>query len=453
MTYTQKQQALKVLVELSRVLVGITFTLSGFLKAVDPLGTAYKIDDYWVAMKLQWLSLPSLPLAMLLCSVEFLIGVFLLMGLYRRLTTKLAFLAMVVLTPFTLYIAIYSPVSDCGCFGDAFKISNWETFGKNVILLACSIMLWGRHRYIYPLFTHHVRWLSVLYSVLFIFAFMLWNYLFLPVFDFRPYHVGANIAQLKEASEENELFENVFAYEKNGKKQTFTEENYPWQDSTWHFVEMISTPIEHNTKANVADFEIDRWKISSDKTSISGQENITQSVLKHHGYTFLMIAPKLENMNVSHLGALEDLWFYTKEHGHLFYTLTASSPEQILKHIEQTGVNYEFCATDLRTLKTIIRSNPGLLLLKNGIIVNKWPNINIPHENDIKAFINDDEARPLTSYTKEDNTDTILIVCALFIIPLLFIQLIDFVGYKRAVKVKHADNEVTLQKIDKTQSD
>lgn len=446
MTTSQKHTITKIAVELSRVIVGITFTASGFLKAVDPLGTAYKIDDYLSAMDLSWLHIATLPTAMVLSGVEFLIGVSLLLGLYRRLSTKLALITMLIFTPFSLYIAIFSPVADCGCFGDAFIISNQETLGKNIVLLACTFILWGRHAFIYPLFTYHVYWLASLYSFFFITIFMLWNYLFLPIFDFRPYKEGANLQQLKQQHTAH-TYKNTFIYEKNGEKHAFSEENYPWQDSTWHFIEMKTTLLNPGETSPIADFEMLHWQIPPQRTSINGQTSITDEVLSDTSYTFLMIAPLLSQMSESRLGDLEDIYFFTKEHGYKFYVLTASSPTEILQYIDKTGVNYHFCETDLRVLKTMIRSNPGLILIKEGTILYKWANRNIPSEQQLaNTFLA--SSPPQITNKKQTNMDKVLTLSAIFAIPLLLIQLIDFIGYKRATQRTHTTLTPTEDKKD-----
>ena len=138
----------------ARILFGITFVFSGFVKAVDPIGFAYKIEDYLIAFQL----IPFIPLALTfavaLILVELLLGVFILLGLYRKLSTAMGVLFMAVMTPMTLYIALKNPVEDCGCFGDALVISNWDTFYKNIVLVLLAVLLLVYHKRIKPLFTN-----------------------------------------------------------------------------------------------------------------------------------------------------------------------------------------------------------------------------------------------------------------------------------------------------------
>ena len=251
-----------------RFLLAAVFIFSGFVKAVDPLGTQYKIQDYlevfgWAA------SVPAfLPFlaSVLQAMVEFCLGVYLLFGIRRRMTTLFVVLIMGVMTPLTLWLALSNPISDCGCFGDAVTLTNWETFGKNVLLLiaAVSVFKWGNR--ITPLVTKRFDWLVAMYTFLYISGMTLYCYRELPVFDFRPYHIGADIRKGMEIPEGEKptVYETRFILQKDGVEKEFTLENYP--DSTWTFVDSKTMVKEQGYEPPVHDFSIIRQEDGEDIT-------------------------------------------------------------------------------------------------------------------------------------------------------------------------------------------
>jgi uncharacterized membrane protein YphA (DoxX/SURF4 family) len=266
-----------------RFLLAAVFIFSGFVKAVDPLGTQYKIQDYlevfgWAA------SVPAfLPFlaSVLQAMVEFCLGVYLLFGIRRRMTTLFVVLIMGVMTPLTLWLALSNPISDCGCFGDAVTLTNWETFGKNVLLLiaAVSVFKWGNR--ITPLVTKRFDWLVAMYTFLYISGMTLYCYRELPVFDFRPYHIGADIRKGMEIPEGEKptVYETRFILQKDGVEKEFTLENYP--DSTWTFVDSKTMVKEQGYEPPIHDFSIIRQEDG---------EDITDEVLDDDNYTFLLVA-------------------------------------------------------------------------------------------------------------------------------------------------------------------
>ena len=189
--------AMKIAVNIGRLLIAATFIFSGFVKGIDPLGTQYKITDYLEALHIDWMfpSWSTLVMSVLLAMCEFAIGIFLLFAIRRRLVSKLTLLVMAVMTLITLWIVIADPVKDCGCFGDAIVLSNMETFIKNIILLAIAILIWRRPMDMPLLVSRSTRWIVINYTFLFSIVMSAWSLWYLPQFDFRPYHIGANIAK------------------------------------------------------------------------------------------------------------------------------------------------------------------------------------------------------------------------------------------------------------------
>jgi len=427
----KKDFLIKVLVEISRILLGVTFIFSGFVKAVDPFGTAYKIEDYLAAFNFSSLSFLALPASALLCIAEFAMGACMLFGLYRKWNSRLMLLVMIFMTFLTLYLAIADPVDDCGCFGDALVITNWQTFYKNIVLLACAVVTFIYHERISNLFTGKTYWLAFLYIFIFIGSFTFRNYLYDPLFDFRPYKIGANLPALMDVNEgEGRNEETMLVYAKDGVEKEFTEENYPWEDSTWVFVRMETKVMEEGVSSPIKDFSINKLDFNPQKTELIDQYDITQEVLSDTNYVFLMIAPHLSEMSVSHLTNFEDVENYAMDYGYKFYCLTASPVDEIMSWAKENVINFDFCSMDERTLITIKRSNPGLVLLKNGTVINKWADIAVPAESDLVKPLNE-----MPYYTEVDeqseNKKNIFYICSLFLIPLLALKGFDYLVYRK----------------------
>ena len=364
----------KLCVNVCRIILAIVFILSGFVKAVDPLGTQYKIDDYLEAMSLGGLlpGMATLGASIAQSAVEFCLGVFLLFAIRRRLTSRLILLIMAVMTPLTLWLAIENPISDCGCFGDALVLTNWQTFWKNVVLLVCAIVvaLWPKEMFRFV--SKSNQWIVINYSALFILAISAWSLYYLPTFDFRPYHVGTNLRQ--------------------NWQRTMDGEDLPYAD---FFIE------------NVKD-----------------GEDITEALLNDSSYVFLMVSPYLEQADDSRLDLINELYEYANEHSYGFYCLTSSTHENIERWREITGAEYPFCLTDGITLKTVIRSNPGLLLLKDGTIIRKWSH------NDLPDIEEADSSKPLEQQEigqmPDNNVPKRIITLLLwFVLPLGLLSLAD----------------------------
>lgn len=426
-----KDILLKTGVEISRIILGVTFVFSGLVKAIDPLGTVYKIEDYFTAFGLPELHPLAFGLSILQCAGEFCLGLFMLLGLYRKWTSILVFLVMLFMTPLTLYLAIANPVEDCGCFGDAIIISNWQTFFKNVLLIACSVLTLIYHQKITNLFTGKFYWFVALYIIVFSVGFCMYNYYNEPIIDFRPYKAGNNIAELMTVEDDKApVYKNVLIYEKDGLKKEFTEDNYPWEDSTWVFVDRVSKLIKAGEEPVISDFAVERLYLNSDRTEVEGQEDITSEILSDSTYTFLMISYSLTEMRESYLSRFEDVNNYAKENGYKFYCITSSPIETMLKLEKENITNFNFCTADERVLKTMTRSNPGLMLLKNGVIINKWADRNTPDESVLNRPIEDLSISKIPDTEKESKKHLLSIAFLLFI-PLLATKILDALLYNR----------------------
>ncbi|MDR2805222.1 MAG: DoxX family protein, partial [Dysgonamonadaceae bacterium] len=319
-------------VEIGRVLVGVVFVFSGFVKAVDPWGTAYKFHDYFAVWNLTFLDVLALPASLGLSAVEFTLGACLLAGVYRKIVSGGVFLFMCFMTILTLYLMIFNPVTDCGCFGDALVITNAQTFWKNVVLLAASGLVFRGHRRMTPLYSGKYRLRAAAWAFVFIMSVSVYAFRYLPPLDFRPYRIGNNIPEQMQIPEgaAADVYETTLIYEKDGIRQKFTIENYPKEGSGWTFVETLSQLVKKGYEPPIHGFSI---------TTAAG-DDITDEVLTDSGYTFLLVAHKLENADDSNAGNINAVYDYAVENRYRFLCLTASLPGPIAEWKDNTGAEY-----------------------------------------------------------------------------------------------------------------
>lgn len=406
----------------ARILFGITFVFSGFVKAVDPIGFAYKIEDYLIAFQL----IPFIPLALTfavaLILVELLLGVFILLGLYRKLSTAMGVLFMAVMTPMTLYIALKNPVEDCGCFGDALVISNWDTFYKNIVLVLLAVLLLVYHKRIKPLFTNKSKGLVVGFVFLFSLLFCLYNIFYLPIMDFRPYKVGVNIAEQMENDVSNgDVYENIYIYEKDGVEEEFTEDNFPWEDSTWTFVDYQSKLIKEGEKPLIDEFYITAYAKDGAGAFVKGGD-ITDDILTNKVVLFV-VSLSLDDAREKGMKQIIALADYAADNDIELLVATSSEAAAIEQwHREWGNPKVGYGLMDELTLKTIVRSNPGMLLLNEGTIVGKWSSRRLPNQRQLEGMVVKLKAEEKSLPINNNSTASLLIICAIFVIPLLGIK-------------------------------
>ena len=373
------KRAKAVALYVARTVVGLTFILSGLVKAIDPLGTQYKIQDYLAAIPPS-LSLPdmlTLLMSVSLSMVEFTLGAFMLTAISRRLTARLTLLFMMVMTAVTVWIYIADPVKDCGCFGDALTLTNLETLLKNIVLLALAALVAWRPTHIGRLMSRSNQMLLGQMLMVTPVALSFWCLYDLPLIDFRPYHIGADIKAGMEIPEgaEQPVFDTTFIMEKDGERREFTLDNYP--DSTWTFVDSKTVTVKEGYVPPIHDFSI---------TAADG-EDITDMVLGREGYTFLLISPDLDKADDQNFGDIDQIYEFCQDNSIPFYCLTAST-EKSQQHWQNiTGAEYPFCMTDATTLKTMIRSNPGLMLLDKGVVRGKWSHNRLPETTELETML------------------------------------------------------------------
>lgn len=409
-----KAAALTVLVNACRFLLGATFVFSGFVKAIDPIGTQYKLQDYISAVGMGGIvpDIVTLLASVALSALEFSLGVFVLFAIRRHLVSKILVAFMAVMTLITVWIALFNPVKDCGCFGEALRLTNVQTLLKNIVLLAASVVVAWRPLRMYRFLSRSTQWIAINYTILFVLLLSAHCLYHLPLIDFRPYHIGMNIKKGMEipAGAPQPEFETTFILQKNGVKKEFTLDNYP--DSSWQFVDSKTVQTKEGYVPPIHDFSIQK----------ADGDDITDSVLTAKGYIFLLVSPHLEQADDSNFGDIDLLYEYCQERKIQFYCLTASTKKDIDHWADITGAEYPFCFTDETTLKTIIRSNPGLLLLKDGTIIRKWSHNDLPSSSSLNAPLSKLSigAMPSTSLG-----ETIMKVVLLFFIPLILLVFAD----------------------------
>ncbi|MDD3685314.1 MAG: DoxX family protein [Bacteroidales bacterium] len=517
---------MKVLGNFSRIFTGLVFIFSGFVKVVDPLGSAYKFTDYFTALGLDFLAPAALTLAIIMSVAELVIGIALLFNLFPKLAAWGLLLFMGFFTPLTLWLAVANPVSDCGCFGDALILTNWETFYKNLIILAFTAVVFIYRKRFKPAWNPFFQWSLGIFFTLASTVLAFHCLRNLPVIDFRPYHIGANIPEgmtVPEDQKDNkDVYESTFIYEKDGKQQEFTADKLP--DTTWKFVDAKHTLLKEGYKPPIHDFTIEpvfvpgysaepveevyvnlwdalfifskdgetltctldslpdnTWQfevveyetelnpefinlsylnaageeemfnISSlpgadyimldaiysapeaESSDLPYGEDVTATVLADTTYTFFAVMTKLSEANEKHLGKLNDIAKFCKTKGYKFYCLTASNLDEITEFTKKHKPEYMFCNTDPITLKTVVRSSPGLVLVKNGTILNKWAAKNIPTVDKLNRELT---AYSITDHQKDKNDYKIII----FILSTLLFMSIFNSTYKWLVKNKYIND-------------
>ncbi|OQY03320.1 MAG: hypothetical protein B6I20_05250 [Bacteroidetes bacterium 4572_117] len=294
---------------------------------------------------------------------------------------------MIIFTPLTLWIALKNPVSDCGCFGDAIVLTNWETFWKNIVLLALAILLVFKAKETDSFFKTNIAYWVLAFGFLSIMFFQWYNYSHLPIIDFRPYSVGTYIPDkmiIPEGAKQDSIITFLY-YEKNGETKEFTEDNFPWEDTTWVWKDTKSKVVEKGYLPPIHDFDI--YSFNLKRTGGEAAVNITDQMLADTNYSLLLISEDLRTAPFKPFKELTNLMNYCQVHKYKKYFITASVATDILEIHSKLPYLIDFYTADGITLKTIVRSNPGLVLIKQGKILAKWHNNDFPTIKKFKETI------------------------------------------------------------------
>ncbi len=363
---------MRFLVWFSRIFVGVLFIISGLIKLNDPVGFSFKLEEYFSqgVLDLPFLMPWALAISIFVVILEVVLGVFLLLGFRPKFTIWSLLLMIVFFTFLTFYSAYFNKVTDCGCFGDAIKLTPWESFTKDVILLVLILILfWGR-RMIKPLFSTKVNWTLASVSVLLcvLFANRVLNHL--PSIDFRPYKIGANIQEGMSVPEDapKPIYEYAWKFKVNGEdKIMVTNGEYPTVDG--EFIGVETTEIQKGYEPPIHDFTIER-----DGTDLSAELLEEQKLM-------MVVAYDLAKSDLEAFKSVAKIVEQANDKGFKVIGMSASSQEKANAVIQEYGLDLDFYFTDETTLKTIVRSNPAVLLLEQGTITQKV------HYNDLDKLI------------------------------------------------------------------
>ncbi|MFA6151279.1 MAG: BT_3928 family protein [Chitinophagaceae bacterium] len=357
---------MKFLLWILRIIVGALFIFSGLIKANDPLGLSYKMDEFFDVWGMSGLTSISLTLSVLMIGFEIIAGIGLLLGAAFRTFSFLLLLLTLFFTFLTAYVYLTDKIKECGCFGDCIKISNAETFWKDVVLTILVVVLFIYRKRIQPVFNGKITFVLMAITVILAFGIQWKTLNYLPSYDCLAYKKGANIWEKMQAPPGStpDVYKNVMTYEKDGKRQDFDETNYPWQDSTWKFVDNKPVLIKKgNADPAIKDF------VLNDYTG----NDLTESILKTPGYTFFFFIKDVKKANRENIDRMQTLITTANQLNVPFYVLSSSAKSDADKFAaDYKLLGVQWLIIDGTVSKTAMRSNPGLMLLKDGTIQNKW---------------------------------------------------------------------------------
>ena len=404
----------KVLTTLMRLVVGGVFIFSGFTKAVDPWGTCYKITDYLNALGLGNWSGTALFIAVALAALEFVLGICLALGTYRRSTPIMALLLMLVMTPLTLWLAVTDAVRDCGCFGDALHLSNWATLGKNVLLLLGILYLLLFNRSLRGVYGPAVQWIVSALSFALVMAVAYYGYFYQPLIDYRPFPVGTQLVNHPTTLDDDQEGEDdfIFIYSKDGQEHEFTIDNLPDESDGWEYVTRYHARRPRG-KVIMQD--------GSDKAAIAILDDegndVTVDVLGDSRRTVLLLFPDLPQVGVVNSFALNELTDAALVADADVIGLTPATPQEVAQWQDVSMASYPIYYMDDSELKMVARGNPAVVYLEDGTI--KW-------KRTLQSLDNVEQPVELSDMSKDYNPDAIMTrLMIAYLVAMLIVLLVN----------------------------
>lgn len=384
-TTTQKNDdKFDFLLWVSRILVGCLFIFSGLIKANDPMGFGYKLQEYFLVFKTSFLNDYSTYIAIAVCALEIIFGALLLLGIAGRKIAWGLLLLIIFFTFLTFYSAFFEVVTSCGCFGDAIPLTPWQSFIKDLVLLFFILVIFVKKDKIRPLFSSSsLNTVLCLVTIVFSFGFGIYTMIYLPVVDFLPYKVGNNIPQMMEVPEGVALdeYEIIYTLKNTGTQETkrVTDKEYLegkiWEDTNW----VIEG--EPETKLLKKGYQI---PIPDLIISDAEGNDVTEEIIKNPYYNFVVTSVDLNKLNTVDLIALDRINQTVRELSQdspiRAVLLTSSSVDESKFLSDQLDLVFETFYVDAVPLKSMVRSNPGVMLLQNGNIINKWSKVSFPEK-------------------------------------------------------------------------
>ena len=406
----------KVLTTLMRLVVGGVFIFSGFTKAVDPWGTCYKITDYLNALGLGNWSGTALFIAVALAALEFVLGICLALGTYRRSTPIMALLLMLVMTPLTLWLAVTDAVRDCGCFGDALHLSNWATLGKNVLLLLGILYLLLFNKTLRGVYGPAVQWIVSALSFVLVIAVAYYGYFYQPLIDYRPYPIGTqlinNYTTLDGGDDQEGEDDFIFIYSKDGQEHEFTIDNLPDESDGWEYVTRYHARRPRG-KVIMQD--------GSDKAAIAILDDegndVTVDVLGDSRRTVLLLFPDLPQVGVVNSFALNELTDAALVADADVIGMTPATPQEVAQWQDVSMASYPIYYMDDSELKMVARGNPAVVYLEDGTI--KW-------KRTLQSLDNVEQPVDLSDMSKDYNPDAIMTrLMIAYLVAMLIVLLVN----------------------------
>lgn len=405
---------MKFLRAICRFAFGLLFIFAGFIKGIDPIGTALKIKEYIGAFHLDSLDFLSIPLSLILTWAEFLIGVAILKGLKMRLFSKIALAFIITFTLLTLWIAIANPVSDCGCFGEAIHLSNKATFIKNLILLGAALVIFFQRDKYHTIARPKVEWGYLgIYSILII-GLQIYSLMKIPQIDFGIYKPGTDLIARQQQYQERE-YETTFIYSKDGEEKTFTINDLP--DSTWTFVDAKSVLVSGAAEDASVDFSF----IDSHGNPVGNE------IVQQKGPVFFISIYNAKALGPRAVKKIMNLADTLYRHNLQLYIISANSVETTQALFEpyeqEDGRTYSILYSDYKAVISLNRSSGGLTYVNSGIIIKKWARENYPIDNITDILEEDPEI--ITAQTRI--SEQLFAEISLFVI-LCLIMIIRFIS-------------------------
>ncbi|MDD2961239.1 MAG: DoxX family protein [Muribaculaceae bacterium] len=412
-----------------RVLVGALFIFSGFVKAIDPWGSLYKFEEYINVLGFEGL-LPLVSfLAIVVGAFEFVLGVFILLGCYRRVAPILLLLMMLIMLPLTLYIAVTDAVGNCGCFGDVVDLSNWATFIKNIFITAGLVYLLLYNKRLKNIYGAAVQWIVVLLSSLFILIIAFIGYFYQPLLDFRPFKDGGNLIHTIDKEKVDDGDNYVFIYERAGEKKEFTVDSLPSEE--WTFVDRYEKAKE---------LKVDHSELVISK----GGEDITQSIILAQGEQVIFLFPNLSEVEISYTYVINEINEMAQSRGISVVGLTSADSGSISEWRDISMASYPMYIIDDSVLKQIARGNPAIVYLKDGVVQWKRTMRSIPVESLVSG--NQDLSEVVEELESEK---WLLMLTILYLGSMMLLLIINrshkVINFRRLKDSKNQNKSVTLR--------
>lgn len=359
---------MRVLHLISRIVIGVVFIFSGFVKGIDPMGTAYRFEDYFIVWNAHWMMPYALTLSILGSAMEFVLGVVILLNLKPKVGSWLLLGVMIFFTLLTLNDAIYNPVPDCGCFGDAITLTNWQTFYKNLVLMVFTMIIFSWRKKTRDDMGNLAAYGIAAVVMSFFIGFSIYCYRHLPLIDFMDWKAGNKMYNENPSPIKYFL---TYKNKETGETKEYLSPDYPYTDSVWMSKwEFLEQRVEDPNSYKGNDLQI----------MDSSGTDLTDAIIRNPEYQFILVAWDLETADQDALTGISDLADKTMEIGYGFTGLTSSLSEVIDSTRTRLKLNFDIFMADDIALKMMVRANPGLLLLKDGVVIDKW------HFNDFPSY-------------------------------------------------------------------